>query len=96
MASYVDNSFRQAVMMNPAERTQQVGGKKKQQLKIDCMHFVVDNGSCFRAAFVARIPFHLCVTPYTQPTSQWLCNMLAVCSRVQLFPFSVLQLCTAR
>lgn len=24
MASYVDNSFRQAVMMNPAERTQQV------------------------------------------------------------------------
>ena len=26
MASYVDNSFRQAVMMNPAERTQQVGG----------------------------------------------------------------------
>ncbi|KAF0040038.1 hypothetical protein F2P81_008273 [Scophthalmus maximus] len=23
MASYVDNSFRQAVMMNPAERTQQ-------------------------------------------------------------------------
>ena len=26
MASYVDNSFRQAVMMNPAERTQQVRG----------------------------------------------------------------------
>uniref|UniRef100_A0A0E9XJ31 Uncharacterized protein n=1 Tax=Anguilla anguilla TaxID=7936 RepID=A0A0E9XJ31_ANGAN len=24
MASYVDNSFRQAVMKNPAERTQQV------------------------------------------------------------------------
>lgn len=24
MASYVDNSFRQAVMTNPAERTQQV------------------------------------------------------------------------
>lgn len=24
MASYVDNSFRQAVMLNPAERTQQV------------------------------------------------------------------------
>lgn len=24
MASYVDNSFRQAVMMNPADRTQQV------------------------------------------------------------------------
>lgn len=24
MASYVDNRFRQAVMMNPAERTQQV------------------------------------------------------------------------
>lgn len=26
MASYVDNSFRQAVMKNPAERSPQVGG----------------------------------------------------------------------
>lgn len=30
------------------------------------MHFVVDNGTRFRAT---RIPFHLCVTPHTQPAS---------------------------
>lgn len=96
MASYVDNSFRQAVMMNPAERTQQVGRKKKQQLQlIACISFV-DNGSRFRAAFVARIPLRLCVTPPHPPTQPRRCNMLAVCSRVQLLPFSVLQLSTAR
>ena len=36
MASYVDNSFRQAVMMNPAERTQQVRRN----------HLLTANGGC--------------------------------------------------
>lgn len=73
MASYVDNSFRQAVMMNPAERTQQVGMKKTKQKNsnsklIACILLLTMAAASGRRLSPAFL--FICVSPpYTQPAS---------------------------